>query len=592
MLAEHENPIVKLIEDYMKPERYNKIENLQTAYDIYEFGTDNIVEYGDITNAIKTLTQQKYAGESTITRLLVHENERSLSTWAKDERCVNLEAPKQVEDEKPVDPKDLDDLERSIREDIHPADISYFFIQLLIGGFAVASCGLKDIFYVPNSKDVTIDYMNHKYVCMKRKLEVSFVKTLVEMAEAGEETNYGKWNIHNEGEFLLEYEDETMEVDVEHGQIKIGRKEFIEFVKYNGAFLYRILDKPIMFTQCFEYNAVNKEPMGLYAVFRAEELKAIKLKLAISSRITEAIKASMLIASGSMTKEQAQELYSGSVLPVAKSAFTNPQGKAFEHVPSRVEEIPVYVEELNRVEHSARMATGLYKRQVEVSTSETSATESSIVFVNATEKQRALISAFSTTMGKVMECIALRDYSIELKAMVVYNPLDEELRLKTLDEVLPVAMELVKSDPDGALFGGIVNVRTIQQLIVEKFRAGKLDVGLLNPPSPTTLQDMNTMAEAQKEKKEAADVIAQAEALKAQAAMLKAQVEEAKLDVEMGKHTDEILIAMKELEIKMIELKLKGDLETKKLEAQQEKDRNDALQQKAELKKSDAKPKK
>ena len=395
-MADYNNPISdeisKIVSDGIPEPDY-----LEVSYSVFDFGVYGQTSEPDIKDLVNSLSRPNYVtGESSLTRRLVTENNLALSTWALDSRCIDVtaafykvETPNELEGVIPepaepteLDASEVDSLDSKIRASIPKSNIDTFFTQLLVTGVGVVSVGLFDTFYVPKSKDVFSDYLNNKYIYFERELDGDIL-TLI--------SHY--WDTGYEDYEPQEYEGMKT---VTHGQVEIDGM-FYEFVKLDNTCYYQVHDRPVIHKMYFTQHPETFMPMGVYSLIRSEEFRHIELQVAIESRITRAIKASLLVSSNALDSETTDKLYEDQAVAVSADALTDANGgSVFHFAPSRIEEIAVYKEELQRMEDNARALTGLYKRPTNIAVGNTSATEAALAYENSTERLKGIISEFTT----------------------------------------------------------------------------------------------------------------------------------------------------------------------------------------------------
>ena len=548
MAYEANETITDLIEQVCKEDK-KEIDHLKEAYEVYEFGEQNITQYSDLRQVVRDLAESSYLGESSYTRKLTHENVTPLCTWALDEKSFSFENIKNIEGQE-IPPAELQKIEKDLRSRIDPIDLSQFFTQLLVTGLAITSVGLNDEFYVPISEDVEYDYESRKYIIINRELDPEIVQQIIEndlwMSDDYDEN----------GEKNIDTIPETHEgpLEIKHGQVRNGRDEWVEFIEYNSNYYYRIHDRPVIRAQVFAVDPKTYMPKGIYSLCYAEEHYAIDLFAAIKSRIQKAISASLLVASNTLDAADVDTLYSGAVGAFNPDVLEGADQNPFIFAPSRVDEIKHYERLLERIEEKIRRITGLYMRQTEISGSDTSATEAENVFVNSHERHREIINQFTKTYAECLRFLAFRDYGLVLDIRINNNPLDDNLRQIGSEKLMGMTIKAIESDPSGEKFGGLLNPAVLKSSLDDFFNFYKLDKSVLPTPQETALTNQTKMQEAQQQEREAAQRLAdaeiskaEAEKMKGEAELLKAQHKFMELMFNKGKHQDEMAFNMAEL---------------------------------------------
>ena len=518
-----------------------QIEYLERSFNAYNFGQDDTANFNTVEQLVRSIaTSSDYVGESSITRLLTHENVRRLTVWARDERCLNFRNAFEVmqdDSQRKLQPYELDQIEKATRGQVTLSDITFYFTQLLPCGIAVCSVGLNDRFFVPKSTDIQYDYLNHQYVVIKREVSSHLLEQIVKT-----------WTTEDDVDLSLATVEDM--VEVEHGQVLVNNNEYVEFVKVNNDVYYRIHENPVIFTQIFDVDAESKMPVGIYALCRAEEKKLVRIKNAISSRIQAAINASLIVASNTMPAKAINNLYQGKTIVVNEEKFRTDSAQVpFYFPPSKVEEIKEYVLEVERLESIARHLTGLHRQPTEISKTDTSASEAVLVYQNTTETCREIINQFSDIFSKAIHFMAIRDFGIEMDVEVAFNPMDERMRVQFAEKWLPEVIQLIKDDPTAEVLGGLVSIETAQEMAIDLFRANKYSTETIKKRYSTPLDNEEAVLKARAEQKDAATKLAEAEQMKGHADLLNARTNNQKVRVDIAKHNDNITVKLAELGI-------------------------------------------
>ncbi|MGI9392490.1 MAG: hypothetical protein ACR2N8_03025 [Parvibaculales bacterium] len=514
--------------------------DLEQAYRAYDYGVYKNNEATSNLDLIRSITDRTrnpefLSGEASLTRRLILENVADLSTWALDTRCVDILKAVKTDGTKEYDQLQIEGLDKDVRNDIRKNDVERFFMQQLVSGIGCVSCGLSDTFYVPCSRDVTLDYMNHRYVYMERELEPDILNLVV----AFWEHDYGD-------DYEPTYFDEVRKVI--HGQIEKDGV-FYEFIKIDDNCYYQAREYSVIHTMVFATHPDSFMPQGVFALVISEEYRTLELQVAIETRINKAMNASLIVANNALPREEAQKLYGDSVITLETDEASDASNLAglFSYPPSRVEEIQGYRDELSRIEKNARAITGFYERPTEIQVGNTSATEASLAYENATARQRSIITEFTGVFAKCYTEICQRDYEVKVEYSASFNPLDEYLQKLALNELIPMFITQIKDDPTGKMFGGAITEKTVADAIMMKMRMGKLPISLINPPNPTRLTDEALNKEAQDKERAADQRLADAENTKAEAEIMKAKVADResitnlmKVKLAAKKHDDDV----------------------------------------------------
>ena len=537
--------------------------SIDDAYRWFNFSSGSgLIPYDSYASFSNWLRNSPYHGSLTITKRLVLEALPGLSSWANNRRSVEFSAGTVPDNKSPgglrlLSAKEMITIENAIRADIRSVDIDYFFVNLLLTGFAVISTGLDDCGFVPCSKDVNLDYDNYEYVCMIRKIQAYKLReSLIKngyMYLSKDDTRTPAHEVP-----LMEYiKDSEDDIEIKHGEYEVqiqGDTGYMEFIKFGSHILIKPNMERSIQSQVWMPNPETREPEGVYQRVHELELKHSALHDAINSRIYRASSEDIAVREGMYSTDEINNMHrspSGDRIEEADKPASDVNINAdirrdIMPMPSKSADIQVHEEELNNLLTEARAATGIYiKPNLTPIPGQQTATEAMMAYEQATMTERQLIDGFAPLYAAVIKSLATRDHKALVQVEMAMNPTAWEKRMSVSRELLPLVIQAIADDPSGAKYGGMINAaNTLQGLIRDFVRDGNLPPEYLGAPIETALDTPQGMQAAQATLEEAANKEAEANQMTAQARLLDVQNNASEITLRRSEHIDKTLLAL------------------------------------------------
>ena len=302
-------------------------------------------------------------------------------------------------------------------------------------------------------------------------------------------------------------------------------------------------------------DVLTSSPIGVYGMIRAFEAKWRHRQRKKNKIIHNVLEASLIVQAGTLP-EDTKRLYTDEILEVAGAgAETSP---ATTLVPDKRDAIDMINNELVLLEAQARQLTGLIEiNQFDPAQTQRTATEVSIEFFRSSTALKVLMDL----MAEMTECsyktTARERLGFPITTKLRKNPLELEQEIAEAAALYADVFTLWQADPEGTKLGGVVDGRSLSELLKIRARAAGIDPSLftLNFESATVNAEMQQQLQQQQQDLLAAEMEIKVEQASAGSHLALAELEKAK--VQSGKASNEAFEKQQEFLFKVREARAK-----------------------------------
>lgn len=498
----------------------------------------------DTYNAIKTLfigrgdrgEDDLYGVRSTFTTELVNENAPRIINWVMDNNSLRVRIHLDGDHARAEE-----ELERRARRVVTREHAEALVVRAMYYGLGAMVWGPGTDPYVADTDDVSWDYLNRNLVAVRRTIPAAHLM--------------------------------GMGLPVSEGDVREGRSvechqacvlrdgRWATYVLYNGRVATFNEDMRTIGVLTFS-TGPNGRPRGVFDLVQREEVEKVQLDQAIDLRVRRRNPATMVDRSV-MGDDQAQMMFNRDDIMLVDGQSLVERGidSAVYHPPSLVGEIEVFQRRIDALKVRCTHVTGLMPVTPTSPRTETqrTATEALMDFSASTQRTREFVEKATVVIGDAIGHAAMTEarrtaMSVGVESPLVTvdvlpTPVDQDIRYNTAVTMLPFVVDMLKMDPEGAIFGGRINAELAGNLVGLILRDGKID-SLDVPVGWDTATTNETLARQRQEAQEDANlVLARAEMMKGEAEMKRADNEVVRMGIESDKNKHDAFIEEQRLEL-------------------------------------------
>ena len=560
--SEYDDPLRAMIRQKLSRAsiQYNQeAEEARDAY-TYDYGDTSFYNQGQrrrgrgSTHAYNRYDDRNVFSETrTLTQVLIDSSKPNLLRWMESSGILDIEEDAYLAEQSQQPGEPETPIEDAIEDELPEGHMDLALSDLLLFGMTgfVANSAIK-----PTLIDPAYTYLSDRCVITSFELTEDEIYDLIGLLIGDSVQHVSPPSLY---QGTAGYDNKTA---VRYGNVKYHGVWYRFLVDPMDELYVQAVPEPDLNYVVWDRDTNTNHPIGVYGKIRAFEPKWRHRQRKKNKIIHNVLEASLIVKEG-MLPEDTKRLYTDEILEIAGAGAEG--AMQAEVVPDKRELIEAINNELDLLEAQSRQLTGLIQvNQFDANQTERSATEVSIEFYRSSTALKVVMDRMAILIKGVYMTVARERFGIPITIKLRKNPLELEQEVAEAATLYADVFTMWQADPEGTKLGGVVDGRSLSELLKIRARAAGIDPALFNLNFETATENAEMQQELQETQQQMMFAELQIKTEQASAASHLALAELEKARVNSGKASNEAFERQQKhlLEVHEARAKLFADLRT------------------------------